>query len=132
MLETGLANLGSYRRVAPGFLSAMIAPDSPINPLSRESSAARDLTLELLRQAVSGSQHRLPVDIAERLPDAVFVAYLGLVLRWTYDDSDGQAHTQRLLDTALRLLAVALPFTRMPRVHGVARDLLDQVAEVRA
>ncbi len=132
VLETGLANLGSYRRVAPGFLSAMIAPDSPINPLSRESSAARDLTLELLRQAVSGSQHRLPVDIAERLPDAVFVAYLGLVLRWTYDDSDGQAHTQRLLDTALRLLAVALPFTRMPGVHGVARDLLDQVAEVRA
>lgn len=132
VLETGLANLERYRQVAPGFLSAMIAPDSPINPLSRESSPARDLTLELLREAVSGAQHRLPDDIAERLPDAVFVAYLGLVLRWTYDDSDGQARTQRLLDTALKLLAVALPFTRMPGVHGVARDLLDQVAEVRA
>lgn len=132
VLETGLANLERYRQVAPGFLSAMIAPDSPINPLSRESSPARDLTLELLREAVGGAQHRLPDDIAERLPEAVFVAYLGLVLRWTYDDSDGQARTQRLLDTALKLLAVALPFARMPGVHGVARDLLDQVAEVRA
>jgi len=132
VLETGLANLEPYRRVAPGFLSAMIAPDSPINPLSRESSPARELTLELLRRAVRGAQHRLPEDIAERLPDAVFVAYLGLVLRWTYDDSDERARTQRLLDTALKLLAVALPFTRMPGVHGVARDLLDQVAEVRA
>jgi len=132
VLETGLENLEPYRRVAPGFLSAMIAPDSPINPLSRESSPARNLTLDLLRLSVSGAQHRLPDDIAERLPDAVFVAYLGLVLRWTYDDSDGQARTQRLLDTALKVLAVALPFARMPGVHGVTRDLLDQVAEVRA
>lgn len=132
VLETGLATLAIYRQVAPSFLSAMIAPDSPINPLSHESSPARDLTLEVLRLAVTGAQHRLPDDIAERLPDALFVAYLGLVLRWTYDDSDGQARTQRLLDTALKLLAVALPFARMPGVHGIARDLLDQIAEVRA
>ncbi|UJP10956.1 TetR family transcriptional regulator [Microbacterium sp. KUDC0406] len=132
VFETGLATLEPYRKVAPGFLSAMIAPDSPINPLSRESSPARELTLGLLRRAVDGADHRLPDDIATRMPDALFVAYLGLVLRWTYDDSDDHRRTQRLLDTALKLLAVALPFLRMPGIRGVTRDLLDQIAEVRA
>lgn len=132
VFETGLANLEPYRKVAPGFLSAMIAPDSPINPLSRESSPARDLTVGLIRRAIDGADHRIPDDIASRMPDALFVLYLGLVLRWTYDDSEDHRRTQRLLDTALRLFSVALPFLRMPGIRGVTRDLLDQIAEVRA
>lgn len=131
VFETGLQTLEPYQRVAPGFLSAMIAPDSPINPLSRESSGAREMTIGLFRRAVDGAEHRLPDDIAKRLPDALFVAFLGLVVRWTYDEDD-HARTRRLLDTALKLLAVALPFVRVPGVRGVARDLLDQIAEVRA
>ena len=131
VFETGLQTLEPYQRVAPGFLSAMIAPDSPINPLSRESSGAREMTIGLFRRAVDGAEHRLPDDIAKRLPDALFVAFLGLIVRWTYDEDD-HARTRRLLDTALKLLAVALPFVRVPGVRGVARDLLDQIAEVRA
>jgi AcrR family transcriptional regulator len=132
VFDTGLAVLEPYQRVAPGFLSAMIAPDSPINPLSHESSSARAMTVGLFRRAVDGADHRLPAEIAERLPDAVFVGYLGLVLRWTSDDTEEHARTRRLLDTALRLMGVALPFVRMPGVRGAARDLLDQIAEVRA
>ncbi|MFD5225534.1 TetR/AcrR family transcriptional regulator [Microbacterium sp. NPDC058342] len=131
VFETGLATLEPYRRVAPGFLSAMIAPDSPINPLSRESSPAREVTIGLFRHAVADAEHRLPEDIADRLPEALFVAYLALVLRWTYDDSDDRSRTGRLLDTALRVLTVSLPFTRLPGVRGVVRDLLEQVAGVR-
>lgn len=129
--ETGLEAVGAYRRVAPGFLSAMVSPDSPINPLSAESSSARDLTVGLLREVVAGSSHRLPEDIAQRMPEALFPAYLALVLRWTYDGSPAQAKTRRLLDTGLRLFAVALPFLRVPGVRGVTRDLLDQLADVR-
>ena len=89
------------------------------------------MTIGLFRRAVDGAEHRLPDDIAKRLPDALFVAFLGLIVRWTYDEDD-HARTRRLLDTALKLLAVALPFVRVPGVRGVARDLLDQIAEVRA
>lgn len=129
--ETGLESVRSYRRVAPGFLGAMVSPDSPINPLSADSSPARELTIGLLRSTVQGSSHRLPADIAERLPEALFPAYLALVLRWSYDDSPGQAKTTRLLGTGLRLFAVALPFLRVPGVRTVTKDLLDQIADVR-
>lgn len=129
---TGLEILEPYRRVAPGFLSAMIAPDSPINPLSRESSPARDLTVGLFRRAVEGADHRLPDDIADRMPEALFVAHLGLTLRWAYDETEGHRRTGRLLDTALKMLGATLPFLRLPGVRGVTRDLLDQIAQVRA
>ncbi|MDT0157267.1 TetR/AcrR family transcriptional regulator [Microbacterium sp. ARD32] len=131
VFETGLDTLEPYRRVAPGFLAAMIAPDSPINPLARESTAAREQTRSLFQRAVAGAEHRLPEDIAERLPDALFVAFLALVMRWTYD-ADDQERTRRLLSTALRLLATALPFVRLPGVRNVTRDLLEQIGEVRA
>ncbi|MBS1672602.1 MAG: TetR family transcriptional regulator [Actinobacteria bacterium] len=129
--DTGLETVGAYREVAPGFLGAMVSPDSPINPLSVQSSPARDMTIGLLREVVDGASHRLPEDIAERLPEAIFPAYLALILRWTYDESPGQAKTARLLDTGLKLFGVALPFLRVPGVRGVTRDLLDQLADVR-
>lgn len=129
--EAGLQAVTPYRAVAPGFLSAMISPDSPINPLSSQSSTARDLTLALLGETVEGATHRLPEDIASRLPSALFPAHLALVLRWTYDETPEQAATRRLLDTGLKLFGAAQPFLRVPGVRGVARDLLDQIAEVR-
>lgn len=132
VFETGLETLTPYQSSAPGFLSAMIAPDSPINPLSADSGPAREMTVSLFREAVSGAQHRIPADVADLLPEALFVAYLGLVLRWTYDGSTGREKTTRMLDAGLRLLAVSLPFVRMPGLHQTARELLTLVAEVRS
>lgn len=132
VIETGLAALQPYRHIAAGFLAAMIAPDSPINPLSAESAAARELTVELFREAVDGAPHRIPSDIAELLPEALFVAYLALVLRWTYDESPHQEHTAKLVSTGMRLLAVALPLMRMPVFHSISRDMLTLATEVRS
>lgn len=132
VFDTGLDTLQPYRHSAPGFLSAMIAPDSPINPLSAESAAARELTVGLFRDAVHGASHRLPQDIADLLPEALFVAYLAVVLRWTYDGSPAQASTAKLVAAGMRMLAVALPFMRVPGLHGAARDLLALVVEVRS
>ncbi|CAH0178671.1 putative HTH-type transcriptional regulator Rv0767c [Microbacterium oxydans] len=132
VFETGLDTLGPYQRSAPGFLSAMIAPDSPINPMSADSDTARDMTVALFREAVDGAQHRLPADIAALLPDALFVTYLALVLRWTYDGSPDQEKTTRLMDAGLRLLTIALPFVRVPGVHTSTRELLRLIAEVRS
>ncbi|KNY06954.1 TetR/AcrR family transcriptional regulator [Microbacterium sp. GCS4] len=129
---SGLDALAPYRAVAPGFLTAMIPPDSPLNPLSTESSPARDTTVALFRDAVEGAQHRLPDDVVAPLPEALLVGHLALVLRWTYDQSPDQTNTRTLLATGLRLLALALPFVRVPGVHSAVRDLLVQVAEVRS
>ena len=132
VFETGLMAVSPYQRVAPGFMTAMIPPDSPLNPLADESKPAREMTLGLFREAVTGAQHRLPDEIAELLPQALFVAHLALVLRWTYDDSPGQRSTQRLLEAGLRLTGLALPFARVPGIRKTTRELLTLIGEVRS
>lgn len=132
VFEAGLETLEPYRRTAPGFLAVMIAPDSPINPLSSDSTPAREMTIALFRDAVEGARHRLPDDVAALLPEALLVAHLALVLRWTYDESPEQEKTRRLLASALGLLGVAVPFVPMPGVHKATRELLTFVSEVRS
>ncbi len=131
VFETGLEAVAPYHHVAPGFLTAMVSPESPLNPLSAASETPRAMTIELFREAVDGAQHRLPSDITAQLPAALFVGYLALVLRWSYDRPEDKKQTYRLLDAGLRLLAVALPFTRVPGIRSVTRDALALVAEVR-
>lgn len=132
VFETGLDAVTPYDHVAPGFLTAMVPPDSPLNPLSDASGAARDMTVALLREAIDGAQHRLPADIAAPLPQALFVGYLALVLRWTYERPADKKQTHRLLDAGMRLLSLVLPFVRMPGIHAVAREMLTLVAKVRS
>lgn len=132
VFETGLEAVTPYHHVAPGFLTAMVPPDSPLNPLSDASEGARVMTVTLFREAIDGAQHRLPADITAPLPQALFVGYLALVLRWTYDRPADKKQTHRMLDAAMRLLSLALPFIRVPGIRTVAREMLTLVAKVRS
>ncbi|WP_246846172.1 TetR/AcrR family transcriptional regulator [Humibacter ginsenosidimutans] len=126
----GLAQLAPFHEFAPGFLNAMISPTSPLNPLSPESGPAREITVGLFREAVTGARNRLPAEFEARMPDVLWLGHLQLSLYWSYDQSEGQQRTQRLLDQGLRLLKVALPAIRMPFLRAPVRSVLDLVAEV--
>ncbi|MHA7984250.1 TetR family transcriptional regulator [Rathayibacter sp. CAU 1779] len=132
VFRTGLAQLAPFHAFAPGFLAAMVSPDSPLNPLSPESGPARDITVGIFRDALAGAKKSLPAEFLPRMPTALWLAYLLLALYWTYDRSEGQRRTQRLLDQGLGLLRLALPLTRMPVLRSPLRSLLDLVAEAGA
>lgn len=125
----GLAQLAPFHKFAPGFLSAMISPKSPLNPLSADSLPARQITVGLFREAITGAKNRLPGEFEERMPAALWLSYLLLSLYWSYDRSAGQRRTERLLEQGLRLLRVALPAIRMPFLRAPLRSVLDLVAE---
>lgn len=125
----GLAQLSPFHAFAPGFLNAMISPKSPLNPLSTESSRAREITVSLFRDAVAGAENPPPAEFADRLPSALWLSYLLLSLYWSYDGSDTQSRTHRLLAQGLRLLKVTLPATRTPFLRTPMVKLLDLVVE---
>ena len=131
VFRTGLAQLAPYHRFAPEFLSASMSPRSSTNPLSDESTAARDIVVAVFRDAVAGAKHSLPKEFEDGLPSALLLAHLLLALFWVYDKSPGQQRTARLLDRGLRLLKVSLPLARVRVLRAPLRELLDIVAEVR-
>lgn len=130
VFRTGLDQLRPFHAYAPGFLTAMIAPESPLNPLSSESGPARDITLGLFRDAVEGAKNPLPSEFGTRMPQALWLGYLLLSLYWSYDRTDGQKRTEKLLGQALKLLKLGLPLTRMPLARGPLRRLLDLATAV--
>ncbi len=132
VFHTGLDQLAPTHEHAPEFLTAAVSPRSSINPLGPESTASLAIVEELFREAIRGSDHRLPADIADALPGALVLAHLLLAMYWVYDDSPDQAATRRLLDKGLGLLGMALPLTRLPMLRRPLRELLDLVAEARS
>ncbi|GAA4193436.1 TetR family transcriptional regulator [Gryllotalpicola kribbensis] len=132
VFRTGLAQLAPFRDYASGFLTAMVAADSPLNPMSPESAPAREIVVGLFRDALAGARRALPVEFEARMPHALWLAYLLLCLYWSYDRSPGQRSTQRLLDQGLALLKAALPLLRTPVLRAPLRRLLDLVGELGA
>jgi AcrR family transcriptional regulator len=130
VFRTGLAQLEPYHRFAPEFLSAAMSPRSTMNPLSDDSTPARDIVVGVFRDAVTGAKNSVPKEFQEGLPSALLLAHLLLALFWVYDKSPGQQRTSRLLDRGLRLLKLSLPLTRMRVLRGPLREMLDIVAEV--
>ncbi|SBS71029.1 TetR/AcrR family transcriptional regulator [uncultured Microbacterium sp.] len=128
----GLDHLTPYHPHAAEFLSAAVSPRSPLNPLSSESAAALEITESVFQAAVAGAAHRLPADIAERLPRALVIGHLLLALFWVYDSSPDQRRTRALLDRGLALLRLALPLVRIPGMRAPVRELLDLVDAVRS
>jgi AcrR family transcriptional regulator len=131
VFRTGLAQLEPYHRFASEFLSASMSPRSSMNPLSDESSPARDIIVGVFRDAVTGAKNSVPKEFEDGLPSALFLAHLLLALFWVYDKSPGQQRTHALLDRGLRLLKLSLPLTRVRVLRGPLRELLDLVAEVK-
>ena len=132
VLLAGLDSLAPYHETAPGFLAAAISPTSAVNPLSSESTAARDIVVGLFDELVRGATTGIPAYLKDRLPELLWLAYLGLALFWVYDASPGQAKSRRLVARSVRLFGALLPLTRLPLLRGPITEALDIIVEARS
>lgn len=129
-LHTGLDQLEPFGDHASEFALAALAPGSDASPLSAESGPARDSVIALLRETVDGSSDRLPPEVAQLAPEALYRIYLALTLAWVQDTSPGRERTRRLIDNGTRLLSVALPALRLPPVRRAILPLMADVAKL--
>ena len=131
-LLTGLDGLAPYHDSAPGFLSAAIAPQSPVSPFGEDSAAPRALAMSVFQLVVDGSTTVIPADLKRRLPELLWLAYMGLALFWVYDNSPGQKRSRRLVQRSSKLFGSLLPLTRLPFLRGPINEALDIVSEARS
>lgn len=125
-----LRQLEPYGAHANEFLLAALSPDTDASPLGATSAAARDRFLAVFTDVVAGASDRLPDDIADLLPAALYRVNLLASLAWVQDVSDAHARTVRLVQRGTALLTLALPALRLPPVRRAARELLADVGKL--
>jgi AcrR family transcriptional regulator len=88
----------------------------PANRVNREQSAA------VFKLAIG--EERLPEDIRETLPLALWALSMSVLLYFIYDDSPQQERTRKLADGALQLLVRVLALAKSPLLKSVRKSLL--------
>lgn len=143
-LETRLAGVltawldiaAPYHEFAAQFFKNAADPESPLSPFSAESEPAREASIAIHREVLSGSKAKIPAELEDILPELMWLSQMGLVLYWVFDRSPERERSRRLAARGARLTTrgVALARFRVLRplvheVHELFTDFLPGMAE---
>ncbi|MBZ5529988.1 MAG: TetR family transcriptional regulator [Acidobacteriia bacterium] len=105
------------------------APDSsdPLSPFSAETRPIRERAIEHLREAVDGSEIKVPADLKPQLPFLLWLYQMGLILFWLYDRSPRQQRTEKLMDKSLNLVVNLLRISSLPLMKPLRKMMLELV-----
>ena len=128
-----------YHEFAAQFFKNAADPQSPLSPFSPESEHAREAALSVHREVLAGSKAKVADELADVLPELMWLSQMGLVLYWVFDRSKGRERSRRLAERGARLTTrgVALSRFRVLRplvreVHELFTDFLPGMAETAA
>jgi AcrR family transcriptional regulator len=113
-----------YHEFASQFFAVAADPTSPSSPFSTESRAARETSLQVFREALAGADLKVSPELAERLPEVLWLAHLGVTLHWVHDPTPEQRRTIAVIDQAVPLGVRLLKLTRLPPARPIVRQVL--------
>ncbi len=97
-------------------------PKHPLSCLGKGTAPMRRRATEVFRQAIS--QERLPKDLEQLLPLALWSLQMGLLIMFLYDESPGQQRTRKLADGALHLTMKLLSLAKLPVLRPIRTKVL--------
>jgi AcrR family transcriptional regulator len=102
-------------------------PEHPLSCLGRGTAEIRRRSMDVFRQAIAAE--KLPKDLQQLLPLALWALQMGLLVMFLYDNSAGQRRTRKMADGALDLTLKLLMLAKIPvlkpvrtKVLGLLRD----------
>ncbi|HTF90959.1 MAG TPA: TetR family transcriptional regulator [Planctomycetota bacterium] len=105
-------------------------PKSPLNPFSAASKPVRREATELMQRVISGSKQKPPADLAEKLPELLWLYEMAVILFWIHDESKGRARTRKLIDSTVDVITKLVSIGSFPLLkplRGSALALLDDL-----
>ena len=120
-----------YRAFAGKFFKNAAEPTSPLSPFSPESAPSRDAAIELWREVIDGSDAKIPKRLRPDLPELVWLFFMGIVLFWVHDPTDGAAATRAIVDRTVPLLVRAIGLTRLPVMGKMMDDVVVTLQEIK-
>lgn len=104
LVHSQLEFLAPYERFIGAALIHALKPASPFGPFNHRSQELRHRYLgfveELIEQSIPGNQ-RGPLTFLA--PEVFWIYYLGALLYWLYDSSEGKQNTLAFLDRSLNI-----------------------------
>lgn len=128
-LETWLDVAAPYHEFSAQLFKNATDPNSPLSPFSAESAPARDAMFEIYAEVLTGSDAETDAELAEMLPDLLWLYHLGIVVYWVYDRSPGAERTRRLVVRCTALVARLVGLSRFKLLRPVVREVKDLLNE---
>src|SRR6266513_583463 len=84
-------------------------PDHPLSVFGKGTDAQRSQSVAIFQEAIAGTN--VSEELRELLPWALWLAHLGMILFFIYDETEGQQRTHKLADGILDLFTQLIELT---------------------
>ncbi len=106
-----------------------IDPTSPLSPFSPDARGALDTALAVMEEIVA--RHGPPAEARPAgLARLLWAAHIALLLYWLHDRSEGQAATERVIETAATALRWLPALREIPGAAWIGERLLAAVGDL--
>jgi AcrR family transcriptional regulator len=102
-------------------------PDHPLSCLGSATEQTRRESIEVFSLAIG--EERLPKDLQQLLPIALWALQMGVLILFIYDDSPNQKRTRKLVDGALDLTGRFLSLAKNPLLKPIRTKVLSLLRE---
>ena len=129
VLDLKFRLLKPNRRFLGALVRAGLDPENPVSPFSADTAPLRERSIAIFRRVLEGADVKVPPDLARHLPRLLWIYYMGLVLFWLFDRSEGQARTERLVSRSLETIVTAIRLARFRVTAPLRKAALRLLAE---
>jgi AcrR family transcriptional regulator len=119
-----------FHTVAGSIFSTVANPSSPLNPFGAAAKPLRDEVVALYAEVVSGSDARIPADIAEMLPLMLWLYQMGILYFWIFDRSRGRLRTLEVIDETTDLIVRLIGLANVPILRGSRKRILGMIKSI--
>jgi AcrR family transcriptional regulator len=102
-------------------------PEHPLSCLGPATERTRRESIEVFSKAIG--DERLPKDLRELLPLALWALQMGVLILFIYDNSLGQQRTRKLVDGTLDLTVRLLSLAKYPLLKPVRSKVMSLLRE---
>lgn len=125
ILEERFEQLRPYRNFLTGLMRNAIDPRSELSPFSPVTKQIRDDAIAVFAKVIEGSTLKVTPRLRTHLPRLLWLYHLGLVLYWTYDQSENDKKSRRLIDGTVGIIATGLKIANLPLMGTLLKPGLD-------
>jgi AcrR family transcriptional regulator len=119
-----------FHAVAGSIFSSVANPISPVNPFGPTARPLRDEVIAMYAEVVSGSNAKIPADMAAELPLLLWLYQMGILYFWIFDRSPGRLRTLEVIDQTTDLIVRLIALANLPVLRGSRRRVLSLVRSI--